>query len=145
MNVRSIVSRANRLSVAAGLALVFPLAGLAHDRTSGATLEVTAFADRFVSAGVPFVDLDGLAALVQPANPTVLRLDGCGSESANALLVAAERFKGSHLEIRMLAATEPACATAASLGAVRVSQAGGGVPVRAAYVPSERYWRSVMP
>ena len=145
MNVHSIVSRFNRLSVAAGLALVFPLAALAQDRTSGATLSVAAFPDRFVSAGVPFVDLDALAALVDPANPSVLRIAACGDESANAMLVAAERFSGSYLELAMQVASEPACTTAARLGAIRVSQAGGPLPIRNSYVPSERYWRSVMP
>ena len=146
MNSRSIVSHLNRVSVAAALALVFPLAGLAQDRTSGATLSVTVFPDRYVSAGVPFVGLDALAALVAPSNPSVLQLDACGAESANALLAAAERFRGSYQAIRVLAAAaDPACTAAVTLGAVRVSQAGGALPVRAADVPTDRYWRSVMP
>jgi len=143
MDARSTVSRISRTAVA--LALAFPLAALAADRTSGATLSVTVFPDRYLAADVPFVDLDALNALVAPMNPSVLRLDGCGPESANALLAAAERFRGSHLELRMLTAAEGPCSAAATVSAVRVSQAGGAVPARAAYRPTDRYWRNVMP
>jgi len=143
MDARSTVSRISR--TAAALALAFPLAALAADRTSGATLSVTVFPDRYVAANVPFVDLDALNALVAPMNPSVLQLDGCGPESANALLAAAERFRGSYLELRMLAAAEGSCSASATVSAVRVSQAGGAVPARAAYRPTDRYWQSVMP
>jgi hypothetical protein len=145
MSAHSIASQGTRLVVAAGLALAFPLQGLALDRTSGATLTVTVFADRFVAADVAFADLNALDALVQPANPTVLRLDGCGPASANALLAAAERFRGSYLEIRVLAETDRGCTAAAPEGAVRVSQAGTAVPLRAGHAPTDAYWRSVMP
>jgi hypothetical protein len=94
---------------------------------------------------VAFVDLEALDALVQPMNPTVLRLDGCGPASANALLAAAERFRGSYLEIRVLAETEGACTAVATEGAVRVSQVGTAEPIRRAYAPTDGYWRSVMP
>jgi hypothetical protein len=143
MDARSTASRISR--TAAALALALPLAALAADRTSGATLAVTVFPDRYVAAGVPFVDLDALNALVAPMNPSVLQLDGCGPESAGALLAAAERFRGSYLELRMLAAAEGSCSAAATVSAVRVSQAGGAVPARAAYRPTDRYWQSVMP
>jgi hypothetical protein len=145
MPARSIVSRFSRTAVAGALVLAFPLGGLALDRTSGATLTVTVFADRYIASDVAFVDLDALDALVQPMNPSVLRLDGSGPESANALLVAAERFHGAYLEIGVLAATDRACTAAASKGALRVSQVGRALPVRGADVPSDRYWRSVMP
>jgi hypothetical protein len=145
MRAYSIISRAARLIIAAGLTLVLPLSGLALDRTSGATLTVTVFADQYIAADVAFADLDALSALVQPANPTVLRLDGCGPASANALLAAAERFRGSYLEIRVLAETERVCTAAAPEGAVRVSQAGRAVPLRAGHAPTDAYWRSVMP
>lgn len=145
MRAYSIVSRTARLIIAAGLTLVLPLSGLALDRTSGATLTVTVFADRYIADDVAFADLDALNALVQPANPTVLRLDGCGPASANALLAAAERFRGSYLEIRVLAGTERACTAAAPEGAVRVSQVGMAVPLRVGYAPTDAYWRSVMP
>jgi hypothetical protein len=145
MDVRSIASRWSRTAAAGALALALPLAGFAADRTSGATLTVTAFPDRYVSVGVPFVDLDALDALVNPALPSVLQLDGCGPESANALLAAAERYRGTYLEIRMLAGSERACTAAATVSAVRVSQAGGAIPTRAAPAPTDRYWRSVMP
>jgi hypothetical protein len=145
MSAYSIVLRTARLIVAAGLMLAFPLSGLALDRTSGATLTVTVFADQYIAADVAFADLDELNALVQPANPTVLRLDGCGPASANALLAAAERFRGSYLEIRVLAGTERACTAAAPAGAVRLSHAGSAVPLRAGNAPTDAYWRSVMP
>ena len=145
MSVYSIVSSTARLIIATGIALVFPLSGLALDRTSGATLTITVLADRYIAADVAFADIDALNALVQPANPTVLRLDGCGPASANALLAAAERFRGSYLEIRVLAETERACTAAAPEGAVRVSQAGRAVPLRAGHAPTDAYWRSVMP
>lgn len=143
MNARSTVSRISR--TAAALALALPLAALAADRMSGATLSVTVFPDRYMAADVPFVDLDALNALVAPMNPSVLRLDGCGPESANALLAAAERFRGSYLELRMLAAAEGSCSASAPVSALRVSQAGGAVPARAAHRPTERYWQDVMP
>jgi hypothetical protein len=142
-NTRSIVSRFSRIAVASAFAL--PLAGLAADRSSGATISVTAFPDRYVAVGVPFVDLDALDALVNPARPSVLQLAGCGPESAGALLAAAERYRGAYLEIRMLDGTERACTAAATVSAVRVSQAGGALPARAAPAPTDRYWRSVMP
>ena len=145
MRAYSIISRAARLIIAAGLTLVLPPSGLALDRTSGATLTVTVFADQYIAADVAFADLDALSALVQPANPTVLRLDGCGPASADALLAAAERFRPSYLEIRVLAGTERACTAAAPAGAVRVSQAGRAVPLRAGHAPTDAYWRSVMP
>jgi hypothetical protein len=145
MRAYPIVSRTARLIIAAGLTLVFPLSGLALDRTSGATLTVTVFADQYIADDVAFADLDALNALVQPANPTVLRLDGCGPASADALLAAAERFRGSYLEIRVLAGTERACTAAAPEGAVRVSQVGRAVPLRAGHAPTDAYWRSVMP
>jgi hypothetical protein len=145
MSAQSIVTRMTRLAVAAGLGLVVPLAGLALDRTSGATLTVTVLPDRYVAADVPFVGLAALDALVKPMNPSVLRLDGCGAESVNALLAAAERYRGAYLEIRLLAVAEQACTAAATVSAVRVSQVGGAVPARGADAPSDRYWRSVMP
>ncbi len=104
MHARSNASRFTRTAVA--FALAFPLAALAADRTSGATLSVSVFSDRYVAVGVPFVDLDALSALVAPTNPSVLQLDGCGAESASALLAAAERFRDSYLELRMLAAVK---------------------------------------
>ena len=145
MSVYSIVSCTARRIIAAGIALVFPLSGLALDRTSGATLTITVLADRYIAADVTFADLDALNALVQPANPTVLRLDGCGPASANALLAAAERFRGSYLEIRVLAETERVCIASTPEGAVRVSQAGRAVPLRVGHAPTDAYWRSVMP
>jgi hypothetical protein len=143
MDARSTVSRFSRTAVA--LALAFPLAALSADRTSGATLAVTVFPDRYVAVGVPFVDLDALSALVAPTNPSVLQLDGCGSDSASALLAAAERFRGSYLELRMLAAAEGSCSAAATVSAIRVSQAGRAISAGSAPAPTDRYWRSVMP
>lgn len=146
MHAYSMVSRGARLIFGAGLGLALPLAGLAVDRTSGATLTVTVLADRYVAADVAFADLDALDALVQPVNPTVLQLDGCGRASANALLAAVERYGKRYLEIRVLADAERPCAAAAAIdGAVRVTQATGAVPVRGAYFLSEGYWRNVMP
>lgn len=137
-------SRFSRTVVAAALALALPLTGLALDRTSGATLIVTVFADRYVAADVQFPDLDALEALVSPMNPSLVRLEACGPDAATALLAAAERFRDSNLEMRVLAVAEPAC-IAASAGTVRVIQLAGPVPSRAADTPSDRYWQSVMP
>ena len=146
MPARSIVSRFCRTAAAGALTLAFPLAGLAADRTSGATLTVTVFADRYMAADVPFADLDVLDALVHPMNASVLQLEGCGPESVGALLAAAERYRGAYLEIRMLAGSEGACtAAAADDSAVRVSQVGRAVPARRADAPTPRYWQSVMP
>ena len=145
MNTHSIVSRITRLGIAAGLTFAIPLTGLAVERTSGATLTVTILPDRYFAADVTFVDLDALDALVAPANPSVLQLEACGPHAASALLAAAERYRGRYLELRVLAETERDCPAAMSEGAVRVSQAGGAVTARAAAVPTERYWQSVMP
>jgi hypothetical protein len=142
MPARPIVSRFARAAVAGALAL--PFAGLAQERTSGATLIVTVFADRYVAANVSFPSLDALTALVQPMNPSLVRLEACGPASATALLAAAERLRDSRLELSVLAESAPACA-AVPLRAVQVSQVAGTVPVGAASVPTERYWRSVMP
>lgn len=145
MPARSIVSRFSRTAVAGALALAFPLAGLAGERTSGATLTITVFADRYMAAGVPFADLDRLDALVQPMNSSVLQLEGCGPESATALLDAVERYRGAYLEIRMLTEGEQECTAAPAEGAIRVSQVGRTVPARRADVPTDRYWQSVLP
>jgi hypothetical protein len=145
MPARSIVSRFSRTAVAGALALAFPLAGLAGERTSGATLTITLFADRYMAAGVPFADLDRLDALVQPMNSSVLQLEGCGPESAGALLAAAERYRGAYLEIRMLTEGERGCNATPAEGAVRVSQIGSAVSPRRPDVPTDRYWQSVIP
>jgi hypothetical protein len=133
-----------RTTVAAALALALPLAGLAQDRTSGAILTVTALPDRYIAADVSFPDLDALEALVKPMNPTLVRIAACGSASARAFLAAVERLHYSRLELDVLAANAPACA-AAPVRAIQVSQLAGPIPVRAASVPSDRYWQNVMP
>jgi hypothetical protein len=145
MYARAILSPSSRAAVIAGLAVILPLSGLALARTSGATLSVTVFPDRFISAGVPFVGLDALEALVAPANPSVLRLDACGPESANALLAAAERFRDRYQEIRVLAVTDATCAAVAGIGVVRVSQVGDSMPTGAVSAPTRRYWQRVLP
>jgi hypothetical protein len=144
MPARPIVSRFARAAVAGALAFALPFAGVARERTSGATLTVTVLADRYLAANVSFASLDALTALVQPMNPSLVRLEACGPASATALLAAAERLRDSRLELSVLAESAPACA-AVPLRAVQVSQVAGTVPVGAASVPTERYWRSVMP
>jgi hypothetical protein len=143
MRARSIASRFSRVTVAGALALALPLPGLAADRTSGATLAVTAHADRYVAAGVSFLDLDTLDALVKPMNASLVRLEACGPASARAFLAAAERYRDVRLELDVLAPTAPEC-TAVPARAIQVSQAAGPLPVRVA-VPSDRYWQGVMP
>lgn len=144
MRARSVASRLSRTATAGALALAFPLAGLAADRTSGATLTVTVHADHYVAAGVSFLELDALDALVKPANPSLVRLEACGPGSARAFLAAAERYGDSRLELNVLAATEPAC-TAVPMRAIQVSQAAGAVPVGGSAPTSDRYWQRVMP
>jgi hypothetical protein len=138
-------STASRFSLAAAaLACAFPLAGLAAERTSGASLTVTVLPDRYLAAGVAFPDLDALDRLVAPMNPSLVRLEACGSGAAAALLAAAERFQASRLELDVIDASAPACA-ASPLRAVQVSQLTGPVPVPAAPRSSERYWQRVTP
>lgn len=144
MPARSIASRLSRTAVAGALALALPLTGLAADRTSGATLTVTVHADRYVAAGVSFLDLDALDALAKPMNSSLVRLEACGPASASAFLAAVERYRDSRLELDVLAPTAPACA-AVPMRAIQVSQAAGPVPVAAAAPSSDRYWQRVMP
>jgi hypothetical protein len=144
MNARSNLSRFTRAAVAGALALALPLAGLAADRTSGASLTVTVHPDRYVAAGVSFPNLEALDALVKPMNPSLVRLEACGPASAEAFLAAAERYRDSRQELDVLAATAPAC-TAVAVRAVQVSQLGSTIPVGAVRVRSERYWQNVMP
>ena len=145
MDVCWSVSRMTQLSIAAGLAMVLPLSGLAIDRTYGEPLTVTVFPDRFMAFEAPFGNLGALDALVEAMSPSVVRLDGCGTASANAILVAAERYRGKYLEIRMLAESERSCGAIGTENAVRVSQPGRTVPVRVGYIPDAEYWQSVMP
>lgn len=142
MNARSNFSRFSRTAVA--LAFALPLGAFAADRTSGASLTVSVLPDRYLAAGVSFPDLDALERLVAPMNPSLVRLEACGSAAADALLAAAERFHAIRLELDVIAANAPACA-AAPLRAVQVSQLAGPVPVPAAPRASERYWQRVMP
>jgi hypothetical protein len=146
MPARTLASRFSRTAVAGAFALALPLAGLAQERTSGATLIVTVFADRYVADDVSFTDLDALDTLARPMNSTVVRLDGCGPAANDALLAAAKRLRDFHLELRTLAESDPPCAVA-STRAVRVSRTVGSAaglrPV--AHSPSDPYWRSVMP
>ena len=142
MNARWNFPRFSR--TAAALALAFPLGALAADRTSGASLTVTVLPDRYLAADVSFPDLDALERLVAPMNPSLVRLEACGSGAADALLAAAERFHAIRLELDVIAANAPACA-ASPLRAVQVSQLAGTVPVRAAPRSSAAYWQRVMP
>jgi hypothetical protein len=79
------------------IALIGTHGAIAQPRTSGATLVVTVLADRYLSEGVAFADLDALAALVEPTRPTWLVLGHCDSAAASPLLTAAERFRDSPL------------------------------------------------
>lgn len=77
-------------------------------------------------------------------NPSLVRLEACGSAATDALLAAAERFQASRLELDVIAPNAPACA-AVPARAVQVSQLGGAIPAGAVRVRSERYWQNVMP
>jgi hypothetical protein len=142
MNARSNLSRFTRAAVA--LAFALPLGGIAAERTSGATLTVTVLPDRYLAADVSFPDLAALERLVTPMNPSLVRLEACGSAAADALLAAAEHFQTIRLELDVIAPNAPACA-AVPLRAVQVSQLGGTIPVGAVPARSARYWQNVMP
>lgn len=144
MPARAPASRFFRNAAMGALVLGLSPAGFAIERTTGVSITVTVLADRYLAAGVSFPDLETLDALISPMNARLVRLEACGAAAADALLAAADRFSYAPLVLNVLPPTAPQCA-AAPVRAVQVSQAGGPIPVGAARIPSDRYWRSVMP
>lgn len=144
MPAQALASRFFRTAVVGALALGLSPAGFAIERTTGVSITVTVLADRYLAAGVSFPDLETLDALVRPMNAHLVRLEACGPAASDALLAAADHLSYAPLVLNVLPPTAPQCA-AAPVRAVQVSQAGGPIPVGAARIPSDRYWRSVMP
>jgi hypothetical protein len=127
--------------VVAGVLLA--LAGMSHAASGGATLDVVATTDGYLTAPTRFPDLQALGALVDPASPGLLRLAACGTEAAGALLAAAEQFRSHPQELQLLSPDDARCRRSADAPTIRSDQlrlTGPGPVLRGA-----AYWRDVAP
>jgi hypothetical protein len=143
MSSRPLARRLLAVASTALIALIGMHGAIAQTRTSGATLVVTVLADRYVSEGAVFKDLETLASLVEPTRPTWLVLEYCDSTAPRSLLTAAERFRDSPLHI--VPADAAHCVGAAPVRAVLLAQAGVVAPVRPSAGPDLRYWGQMTP
>lgn len=144
MRMQPVISRLSRVGVAAGLALSFSHSGLAQGSGAGGTVSVTVFADRYVSAGQVFADLDALEAWVKTLRPQSVRLDVCEPASSRQLRAAGYRFRHVYLEMRLVVAAQSVCAVDA---AVRAGVSAGARQAPGAHEDeaAERYWQQLMP
>ena len=145
MNACILRALASVRQAAAALALLAAGVTASGGATSGVVLQVTALSDRYLAVEVAFSDLDTLQALVDAAQPALLKLDACGGDAVRPWLAAAERLRDFRLAMRLLPVTDAACTTGASARIVQASQvAPAGRPPRPGPA-GEAYWQSVMP
>ena len=90
-----------------------------------------------------FGDLDALVAAMPATVAGPVEVAACGSASIPAWLATVQRLSDHSLEVDVLDASAPACATPA--GPLLVSQGSGGALSGVDPMAVERYWSQVQP
>jgi len=142
MESRSLV---RRIAVAAAAFLSVLAAAPASAQASD--VFVTIFAERYIVDGQAFEDLGSLEQAVGQRRPGAVRLYACGEGTARAQMAAAHRFRDRYLELRVLDATAPQCATAVAAvpRAMNVMHRSGERPYGIDDEAVALWWYAMMP
>lgn len=111
MNIRTIVSRRELLSLVAALSIAAPAVG--QPATASESV-VKVFADHYEAGGKRFANLDALSAWVDATAARTLVFHSCMSTPRKPLVDALERFHNVYLDVRWSKAGEPGCPAAAT-------------------------------
>ena len=112
MNAPLIRLRLQMGSIAAGLALVFPLSANSVDTVPATVVQVMVLPDHYSLNRQRLGDVVALEAVLGPTNDRVVRLGNCGPGTTQALLAAVAALHGVRtavIEIRALPEGDPEC------------------------------------